>query len=328
MDCALCPVTHWVIYPWYLRGAWARPNLYRGVRNVKYSAQFHFQQTYNFPACPSAHFLSSLMFKVCKDFPDFHINTRCEQGNVVTYVSPAAPSESWLSSLREEVCDLWDDPGPRGKSARGECDADIFAKCHECHDSWLGHFHTKSSLYTKHCTSSTNHLCKAMTLPYSLNSSFMKWLTSKESWMCQSFSPVPSLRCLQPTQVSAFEDVHNKPLLKAGGTFVSRWALFFPHHVLSYLLQRNAGYLDWVLTADSCFWILVLERCESVAPGDGLVARHKKWTESFLWRIIPEVTEKILLKFRVDKAGFWMEKVFTDPVYIIAQNIKLKKTDI
>ena len=54
-----------------------------------------------------------------------------------------------------------------------------------------------------------------------------------------------------------------------------------------------------------------------------MVARHKKWTESFLWRIIPEVTEKILLKFRVDKAGFWREKVFTHPVYIIAQNIKL-----
>ena len=58
------------------------PNLYRErgagtrrrVRNVKYSAQFHFQQTYNFPACPSAHFLPSLMFKVCKDFPDFHFH--------------------------------------------------------------------------------------------------------------------------------------------------------------------------------------------------------------------------------------------------------------
>ena len=41
--------------------------------------------------------------------------------------------------------------------------------------------------------------------------------------------------------------------------------------VLSYLLRANVGYLDWELTADSCFWILVLERCESVAPGAGLV---------------------------------------------------------
>ena len=58
-------------------------------------------------------------------------------------------------------------------------------------------------------------------------------------------------------------------------------------------------------TADSCFWILVLERCESVAPGDGLVARYKKWTVSpFYGRIIPEVTEKIVLMFRVDKVTF------------------------
>ena len=54
-----------------------------------------------------------------------------------------------------------------------------------------------------------------------------------------------------------------------------------------------------------------------------MVARHKKWTESFLWRIIPEVTEKIVLKFRVDKTVFKMEKFVKDPVCIIAQNIKL-----
>ena len=233
------------------------PNLYRGVRNVKYSAQFHFQQTYNFPACPSAHFLSSLMFKVCKDFPDFHINTRCEQGNVVTHVSPAGPSETWLSSLREEVCDLWDDSGPGGKSARGECDADIFAKCHECHDSWLGHFHTKSSLYTVY-TKLNTALAQLITSPNhdpSLEPKFLfhEMVTSKESWMCQSFSPVPSLGCLQPTQVSAFEDVHNKPILKAGGTFVSRWALFSPtmSWATCYREMLDTWTESWLLTAVS-----------------------------------------------------------------------------
>ena len=94
-----------------------------------------------------------------------------------------------------------------------------------------------------------------------------------------------SLWCRQPTQVSALKDVHNKPLLKAGA---ARLCQDEPCSapptsprlgVLSYLLRANVGYLDWELTADSCFWILVLERCESVAPGAGLVQDIKGCTE-------------------------------------------------
>ena len=79
-----------------------------------------------------------------------------------------------LSSLREEVCDPWDDPS---ESARGECDLDIFAKCHECHDSWLGHFHTKSSPILN--TALPQLITSAMPWPF-LNSSFMKWLHQKK----------------------------------------------------------------------------------------------------------------------------------------------------
>lgn len=160
-----------------------------GMSNIQLNFTFN-RLTTSPPACPSAHFLSSLMFKVCKDFPDFHINTRCEQGNVVTYVSPTGPLRELHSHLWEKKCAIHEMiPGPREKSAGGECDADIFAKCHECHD--LATF-IQNPAYTKHCTSSTNHLCHAMTLPYSLNSSFMKWLLHQKKVECVNlFYPFP-----------------------------------------------------------------------------------------------------------------------------------------
>ena len=150
---ALCPVTHWVIYPWYRRGAWARPRAENptcteesGMSNIQLN--FTFNRLTTSPPVP----LHTSSLRSCSKFAETFLISisilAVNRAMLWHMFHQLAPSENWLSSLREEVCDLWDGPGPGGKSARGECDADIFAKCHECHDSWLGHFHTKSSLYT------------------------------------------------------------------------------------------------------------------------------------------------------------------------------------
>ena len=103
----------------------------------------------------------------------------------ICFTNQLAPSlRAPLSSLREEVCDPWDDPS---ESARGECDLDIFAKCHECHDSWLGHFHTKSSPILN--TALPQLITSAMPWPFLLQPEFLfhEMVASKESLMCQSF---------------------------------------------------------------------------------------------------------------------------------------------
>ena len=139
--------------------------------------------------------------------------------------------------------------------------------------------------HTKHCTASTNHLCHAMTLPLTTWiplswNGCIKGKFNVSILLTRSFSMMPaahpSHRIRGCTQQASSQS--------RGGAFVSRWALFCPRRVLSFLWQGNAGYLDCVQTvltavSGSSSWrdVRVLLRAM------GWLQDIKMDWESFLW---------------------------------------------
>ena len=119
---ALCPVTHWVIYPWYRRGAWARPRAENptcteesGMSNIQLN--FTFNRLTTSPPVP----LHTSSLRSCSKFAKtFLISISILAGQCCDTCFTSWPPPRIDSHLWEKKCAICEmTPGREGRVQEG-----------------------------------------------------------------------------------------------------------------------------------------------------------------------------------------------------------------